>query len=84
MEAHNHFKVEDKFHVCSLFAALHYFCLQESVRKEIISLAEASLFFTGIDQKELGVVDLLTENFKIRSDIWWLQEHMKKWNIVIF
>ena len=58
-----------------MFAALHYFCLQESVRKKIISLAEASLFFTGIDRKELGVIDLLTEIFKIRSDICWLQEH---------
>ena len=52
-----------------------HFCLQENVRKEMISHAEKDLFFMGIERKELRIVALLIEVFKIRSKIWWLQEY---------
>ena len=86
-------KSKEKFIFSHFLTALHWqhfekeikevpkgvfnFCLQEDIRKEIIRHAEVDLFFKEIDRRELGIVDLLIEVFKIRSKIWWLQKDPK-------
>ena len=88
MEAPIHVKIEGKVIFGYFLAAMHQqhiekeikevpkevfnFCLQAEIRKEIIRLTEKDLFFTGINQGEMGIVVLLIEVFKVRSKIWWL------------
>ena len=98
MEAPTHIKSDEKIIFGHFLTALNWqhiekelnevpkgvfnFCMQEEVQKEIIRNAETELFFNGIGRGEFGIVDLLSEVFKIRSKIWWLQNGPQ--NIVIY